>query len=231
YEALLLPGGHRAAGMRAYLEDPSLQAIVARFFDDEKPVGAVCHGVVLAARSISARTGKSVLYGRRTTALTWQLEKAGWTMGRLMRFWDPNYYRTYVEAPGQSPGYTGVQAEVTRALASPEDFISVPLDAPDFRRKTDGTHRDTPADPRPAWVVRDGSYVSARWPGDAHLFATTFAQVLARSGVSGAPAAQSAPRIEWSPAKPAPSVRRGLPSAPRRHDSDLLHHQHDRLPR
>jgi hypothetical protein len=27
-------------------------------------------------------------------------------------------------------------------------------------------------------VVRDGNYVSARWPGDAHTFAATFAAVL-----------------------------------------------------
>jgi hypothetical protein len=28
-------------------------------------------------------------------------------------------------------------------------------------------------------VVRDGCYVSGRWPGDAHVFADTFADVLA----------------------------------------------------
>jgi hypothetical protein len=33
-------------------------------------------------------------------------------------------------------------------------------------------------DERPAWVVRDGSYVSARWPGDAFTFARVFADVL-----------------------------------------------------
>ena len=32
-------------------------------------------------------------------------------------------------------------------------------------------------DSRPAWVVRDGNYVSARWPGDVHTFAHTFAQL------------------------------------------------------
>ena len=28
--------------------------------------------------------------------------------------------------------------------------------------------------PNPAWVVRDGNYVSARWPGDVFTFAQTF---------------------------------------------------------
>jgi hypothetical protein len=27
-------------------------------------------------------------------------------------------------------------------------------------------------------VVRDGNYVSARWPGDTHTFAKTFAAIL-----------------------------------------------------
>jgi hypothetical protein len=29
-----------------------------------------------------------------------------------------------------------------------------------------------------AWVVRDGNYISARWPGDVHTFARTFAELL-----------------------------------------------------
>jgi putative intracellular protease/amidase len=71
-----------------------------------------------------------------------------------------------------------VQHEVTRALASPQDFIDVQVDLPNFLRKTLGLHRDSASDARSAWVVRDGNYVSARWPGDAFTFAATFAQVL-----------------------------------------------------
>ena len=73
-----------------------------------------------------------------------------------------------------------VQQEVTRALARPEDFLDVPADAPDYRRKTNGLARDTFDDARPAFVVCDGNYVSARWPGDAHTFAKTFAAMLAQ---------------------------------------------------
>jgi hypothetical protein len=39
-----------------------------------------------------------------------------------------------------------------------------------------GLFRDSPRDWPP--VVRDGNYVSARWPGDVHTFARTFAEVL-----------------------------------------------------
>ena len=30
----------------------------------------------------------------------------------------------------------------------------------------------------PAWVVRDGSYLSARWPGDVHTFAQRFVELI-----------------------------------------------------
>jgi putative intracellular protease/amidase len=180
YDGLVLPGGHWARGMRQYLEATLLQRFVGDFFDADKPVAAICHGVVLAARSLSARTGKSVLYGRKSTALTWRLEKTAWsTMKYFGRVWDPTYYRTYLEVGTEPLGYRGVQAEVSRALASPADFCDVPKQASNYFRKTSGLFRDSDEDKRPAWVVRDRRYVSARWPGDVHAFAAAFAAVLA----------------------------------------------------
>jgi len=178
FDALLLPGGHRARGMRDYLESDILQRHVIGFFDQNKPVAAICHGVLLAARSISKQTGRSVLYGYKTTALTWALERSAWSLARVTRFWDPNYYRTYLEQDGQPDGFMSVQQEVTRALARAEDFQDVPATDPDYRRKTSGLQRDTIDNARPAFVVRDRNYVSARWPGDAHTFAKTFADML-----------------------------------------------------
>jgi putative intracellular protease/amidase len=178
FDALLLPGGHRARGMRDYLESDILQRHVTGFFEQTKPVAAICHGVLLAARSISKQTGRSVLYGYKTTALTWALERSAWSLARVTRFWDPNYYRTYLEQDGQPDGFMSVQQEVTRALARAEDFADVPATDPDYRRKTSGLQRDTIDNARPAFVVRDRNYVSARWPGDAHTFAKTFAGML-----------------------------------------------------
>ncbi len=178
FDGLLLPGGHRARGMREYLESEALQRCIADFFEAQKPVAAICHGVLLAARSISQKTRRSVLYGYRTTALTWALEKSAWKVARVTRFWDPNYYRTYLEKPGEPDGYMSVQQEVMRALAHPEDFLDVPKTDPDYRRKTSGLQRDTLEDARPAFVVADRNYVSARWPGDVHTFAKTFACLL-----------------------------------------------------
>jgi putative intracellular protease/amidase len=200
-DGLLLPGGHRARGMRVYLESERLKALVVDAFHRGLPVAAICHGVLLAARSVDPRTGKSVLYGRRTTALTWELERTAWRIARVSRFWDPSYYRTYRELSGQPAGYMSVQAEVTRALERTDDFLDVDQSEADSRRKRGGRWRDSLDDARPAFVAQDGSYISARWPGDVHTFAQRFAETLDRvrensdsaSGTRGA-AVDHAPR-------------------------------------
>jgi putative intracellular protease/amidase len=176
-DGVLLPGGHRARGMRAYLESELLQARVVEAFGRGMPVAAICHGVLLAARSIDPATGRSVLCGRNTTGLTWSLERTAWRVARIIRFWDRDYYRTYTEQPGQPAGYMSVQA-LTRALAAVEDFQDVPPDDPYATRKASGRYRDTVDDERPAFVVQDGSYLSARWPGDVHTFAKRFAAIV-----------------------------------------------------
>lgn len=175
YDGLLLPGGHRARGMREYLESKVLQNCVTEFFSQNKPVGAICHGVLLAARSIDPKTNKSILWGKKTTALTWKLESTAASITKFTRFWDPNYYRTYLESTDQPKGYMSVQQEVSRALKAAEDFQDVPQNSPNYRRKTSGFYRDTINDSSPAFVVRDELYVSARWPGDVFTFAKTFA--------------------------------------------------------
>jgi putative intracellular protease/amidase len=177
-DALLLPGGHRARGMRSYIDSDILHRLVVEAFARGLVVAAICHGVLLAARSVDPNTGRSVLYGRKTTALTWAMERSAWRLTRLTRYRDRDYYRTYTEEPGQPGGYMSVQSEVTRALADPTDFRDVARGSPQWRRKTSGMARDTATDSRPAFVVDDGGYVSARWPGDTHTFATVLAQKL-----------------------------------------------------
>ncbi|MGO8869933.1 MAG: type 1 glutamine amidotransferase domain-containing protein [Acidimicrobiales bacterium] len=184
---VLLPGGHRARGMRPYLESELLQRVVVASFRRRLAVAAVCHGVLLAARSIDPDTGRSVLHGRRTTALTWSLERRAWRVARITRFWDPDYYRTYREGRGQPAGFLSVQQEVTRALARPEDFLDVDPTGPHARLRRSGRARDTPDDERPAFVVRDGDYLSARWPGDVHTLARRFASVLDGPETDGSP--------------------------------------------
>jgi len=177
-DGLLLPGGHRARGMRSYIDSDVLHRLVVDAFARGVIVGAICHGVLLAARSVDPATGHSVLYGHRTTALTWALERTAWRLSRITRFWDRDYYRTYSEEPGQPSGYMSVQSEVTRALKNPTDFCDVERGSPHYRIKTSGTARDTATDSRAAFVVDDGAYVSARWPGDTHTFANILSQKL-----------------------------------------------------
>jgi putative intracellular protease/amidase len=178
-DGLILPGGHWARGMRAYLEDERVHALIAQSFAADKAVAAVCHGVVAVARSRSKETGRSVLYGRKTTALTWSLERSAWSLMRWCgRVWDADYYRTYREETGEPEGYRSVEAEIKRALASPDDFLDVGPDTPHRFIKGSGLFRDRVDDERPAFVVVDGRYVSARWPGDVHTLSKRFHEVL-----------------------------------------------------
>ena len=86
-----------------------------------------------------------------------------------------------------------VQSEVTRALVRPEDFVDVPADALDRNRKVSGMTRDTWDDDRSAFVVCEGNYFSARWPGDAHAFARLFAGVLTEHPARESTAAAAGP--------------------------------------
>jgi putative intracellular protease/amidase len=162
YDGLLLPGGH-AKGMRQYLASGLLQEKVAAFWALGRPVGAICHGVLVLARA-------NVLGDRGTTCLPKFMERSAyfataWRRGR--------YYRTY-------PAY--VEDEVKAALDDPSRFERGPR----------GTKRGTATDDGPAFVVEDRNYVSARWPGDAYLFARRFEALLAT-------------REPARPATPAPS--------------------------
>ncbi|MFN7134722.1 MAG: type 1 glutamine amidotransferase domain-containing protein, partial [Myxococcales bacterium] len=157
FDALLLPGGH-AQGMRQFLGSALLQSKVAAFWALGRPVAAICHGVLVLARACEPSTGRSVLHGRRTTCLPKYMERTAY----LLTAWKlGGYYRTY-------PAY--VEDEVKAALASPADFVRGPLNL---------VSRGTATDDRAAFVVEDGNYLSARWPGDAYLLAKRLASRLA----------------------------------------------------
>jgi putative intracellular protease/amidase len=157
FDGLLLPGGH-APGMRQYLGSGVLRDQVARFWALGRPVGAICHGVLVLARTRDPATGRSVLAGRRTTCLPKYMERvAYWSTA-----WRPGrYYRTY-------PGY--VEDEVKAALDHPaSQFQRGPIVL---------TARGTATGDTPAFTVTDRNYLSARWPGDAYLFGRRFAALL-----------------------------------------------------
>ncbi|GAA1693256.1 type 1 glutamine amidotransferase domain-containing protein [Streptomyces yatensis] len=156
YDGLILPGGH-APGMRQYLGSDVLREKIAELWGLDRPVGAICHGVLTLARTNDPATGRSLLADRRTTCLPAYMERTAYYLTAWRR---GRYYRTY-------PAY--VQDEVVAALNDPAQFERGPIE---LRR------RGTATDDTPAFVVQDGRYLSARWPGDAYLFARRFAEML-----------------------------------------------------
>jgi putative intracellular protease/amidase len=159
YDGLLLPGSH-APGMRQYLGSALLQKKVASYWRLGRPVGAICHGVLLLARCRDPGTGRSVIANRRTTCLLKYQERnayllTAWRLGR--------YYRTY-------PMY--VEDEVRAVLDDPRQLEHGPRVY---------TRRGTRDDDSAAFVVEDRNYISARWPGDAYLFAKRFTSLLDQS--------------------------------------------------
>jgi putative intracellular protease/amidase len=155
FDALFLPGGH-ASGMRQYLGSQVLRDQVAAFWALDRPVGAICHGVLVLART--SIDGRPILAERTTTCLPKYMERAAylttaWRLGR--------YYRTY-------PEY--VEDEVKAALDDPDQQFQ--------RGPVVLSKRGTDTDDTPAFVVEDGNYISARWPGDSYLFAHRFCDLL-----------------------------------------------------
>jgi protease I len=141
FAAIHFPGGH-APGMKPYCESAEIQRIAREAFSAGQIVSAICHGVLPLARA-------GVLKGRRTTALTAMMEDVAVVLtSRAL----PGHYRTYPQS---------VEAEVTAALARPQDFERGPM-LPRYA---------TRARPDIGFVVEDGAYCSARWPGDAWTLA------------------------------------------------------------
>ena len=155
YDGLFLVGGH-AKGMCPYFESAVLQQVVRTFFAEEKPVAAVCHGTLLAARTRGA-DGRSVLHNRRSTCLPKYMERSAWwaTAWKLGR-----YYRTY-------DAY--VEDEVIEALGPEGTYERGPIHL--FAKGSATDHRAT-------HVVRDGHYASARWPGDVYAIGEELVKML-----------------------------------------------------
>lgn len=83
YEALLLPGGD-APGVRQYLDNTLLRTKVLEFWVQRKPIGAICHGILVLARTIDQRTGRSVVYGSKVAVLPKSLDRFGYLVDRWL---------------------------------------------------------------------------------------------------------------------------------------------------
>ncbi|KAI1274971.1 class I glutamine amidotransferase-like protein [Xylaria sp. FL0933] len=147
FDLVVFPGGHDKS-VRQVIESPIVHKLVLDFFPktkkpSRKVVGAVCHGVMVLSESKDAN-GRSVIYDCVTTALPTRFEQTAYWGTRAFL---GDYYKTF------GHGSENVQESVTKALASPAQFKST-------------------LNPGP-FVVEDENYnyISARYPGDAALFA------------------------------------------------------------
>ncbi|KAI0402289.1 class I glutamine amidotransferase-like protein [Xylaria palmicola] len=154
YDLVVFPGGHEKS-VRQVIESPVVHRLVLDYFPKTKKPGrkvvaAVCHGVMALSASRDA-DGRSVLYDCATTALPAQFEQTAYWGTRAFL---GDYYKTF------GHGSENVQDSVTKALASPTQFKST-------------------LNPGP-FVVEDENYnyISARWPGDATLFAEEIIKLL-----------------------------------------------------
>ena len=141
FAALHFPGGH-APGMRPYCESAEVHRLAKEAFAAKQPVSAICHGVLPLARA-------GVLKGRRTTALTHLMEEIS---VRLTTRALPGHYRTYE---------LSVEQEVRARIKPGGRFERGGL----FPRYSGSKA------PQAGFVLRDGNYLSARWPGDAWTLA------------------------------------------------------------
>ena len=148
FAALHFPGGH-APGMKSYCESGEVQRLAKEAFAARQPVSAICHGVLPLARA-------GVLKGRRTTALTHMMEEIA---VRLTSRALPGHYRTYAMS---------VEEEVRERIKPGGRFKRGGL----FPRYSGSKA------PEAGFVLRDGNYVSARWPGDAWTLAVRLLELL-----------------------------------------------------
>lgn len=155
YSGIILPGGH-APGMKAYLGSETLQNVIVKFFEKNKPVGAICHGALLAARSFNPKTGKSVIYDYKTTSLLKFQELSAYYLTCL---WLGSYYRTY-------------------PITVEDEVKSFLIDKKNFFRGNLGLIRDSINDTSHSFSVLDRNYLSARWPGDTYHFSFEFLKLI-----------------------------------------------------
>ncbi len=110
YTALILPGGD-GLRMKQYLESSTVQAKVLEFSRLQKLVGAICHGILVLARTVDPEAGKSVLFGHKITVLPKSLDRLAYRLDSLTVNHGYIMYSCCVED------------EVSACMAKPDDLI------------------------------------------------------------------------------------------------------------
>jgi protease I len=165
FDGILLPGGHDK-GMREYLESTVLQSKIKLFYELNKKMAAICHGVILLARTKS-NNHDSIIADYQVTSLLKKQERLAYY---LTKWYLADYYLTYP---------TTVEDEVISILKSPSQFkhgnggntyLGISL-----------LKRDSLNQLERGFTVEDRNIITARWPGDVHQFSTRFVKLLKNS--------------------------------------------------
>ncbi|KAH9890797.1 class I glutamine amidotransferase-like protein [Xylariomycetidae sp. FL2044] len=155
YDLVVLPGGHDK-GVRQIIESDAVHRLLLDYFPKtkrpagRKAIAAVCHGVMVLSETRAA-DGRSILRDCLTTALPARFEQGVyWATRPLLG----DYYKTF------GHGSESVEESVTKILGNPAQFRSS-LNPGGF-------------------IVEDEqyNYISARYPGDAELFAEEIMKLL-----------------------------------------------------
>jgi putative intracellular protease/amidase len=168
FDAVWIPGGH-AQGMRHLLGSTVIQQKMSEFWELKKPVAAVCHGVILLARTIDKNTGKSVLFNRKTTSVSNYMER----LAQLVTTWKMgNYYKTYDEMTEDEVKRAVFNAKTVKE-ANDQNMIKMLYDAGPMNFS-----KGSLEDPFKGFVVEDENYISGRLPADVPLLAHRLAYKL-----------------------------------------------------
>ncbi|STX27968.1 DJ-1 family protein [Legionella beliardensis] len=159
---MIFPGGH-GEGIKSMLESQILHKKIVECFNQNKIIGALCTGVLTVARSIDPKTQKSVLFNKKTTAVTRWMELSGWY---LTRHYFHNYYRIYP---------TTAQDEIEKLLSNRKQFYTGGARVFPMKYSKRFLYNQ--------FTVLDGNYVSGRWPGDCYRFAHDLVRLVKRQGV------------------------------------------------
>ncbi|KAF5647855.1 C6 zink-finger PRO1A [Fusarium tjaetaba] len=158
YNLVLFPGGHDKA-VRQIIDSKEVHKLILDYFPktkkpSNKAVGAICHGVMVLS-SAKGGDGKSVIHECTTTTLPGFFESFVYWATRAFL---GDYYKTY------GAGSENTEDSIRHSLAD---------DSKQFK----GSNSFAP------FVVKDEeyNYVSARWPGDADLFARTLIDLVRES--------------------------------------------------
>lgn len=163
FDAIVVPGGHHQ-DMRPFLESEPLQALIAELDAQGKLIAAICHGVLLVARS-KRPDGKSVLHGHRATTVPGDGENTVWKLCHA---------RVGHERYGKPYDLTA-EEEVRGLMASPDDLSVTKMPM----------LKDAPGKEARGFYVRDGNLLTGRLPHDAWCFASQVVEAL-RASAGGA---------------------------------------------